>query len=213
MLNFALAVITAIPRLLLLSLWLCAVLPSKAQQDLPAVEQALLPMLRDSVRPDLPLSQGVEMVMVPAGAKLLVASITINGNKKTKPSIIAREIPFVPGQSYGLQELASLFETAQQQLMNTTLFHSVTVTAGRFDGNCVEVVVQVVERWYIFPFPYFKLIDRNFNQWLIDQRASLRRVNYGTKLLYNNVSGHNDKIRVWLFTGYTQQASISYERP
>jgi outer membrane protein assembly factor BamA len=213
MLNFALAVIPAIHRLLLLSLWLCAVLPSKAQQDMPAVEQALLPMLRDSVRPDLPLSQGVEMVMVPAGAKLLVASITINGNKKTKAAIIAREIPFVPGQSYGLQELASLFETAQQQLMNTTLFHSVTVTAGRFDGNCVEVVVQVVERWYIFPFPYFKLIDRNFNQWLIDQRASLRRVNFGTKLLYNNVSGHNDKIRVWLFTGYTQQASISYERP
>lgn len=213
MLNFALAVKSPIRRLLLLLLWWCIVLPSKAQQDAPAVEQALLPLLRDSVRPDLPRLQGVEMVMVPAGAKLLVASITIQGNRKTKPSIITREIPFVPGLSYGLRELADLFETAQQQLMNTTLFHSVTVSAGRFDGNCMEVVVQVVERWYIFPFPYFKLIDRNFNQWLIDQRASLQRVNYGTKLLYNNVSGHNDKIRVWLFTGYTQQASISYERP
>ena len=177
------------------------------------VEQGLSPLLRDTAQRETRLLPGAEMVMVPAGAKLLVASITVVGNKKTRPNIITREVPFSPGQSYGLQELADLFETAQQQLMNTTLFHSVKVSAGQFDGNCVEVVVQVVERWYIFPFPYFKLIDRNFNQWLIDQKASLKRVNYGTKLLYNNVTGRNDKIRLWLFTGYTQQASISYERP
>ena len=148
-----------------------------------------------------------------AGTKLLVSSIRIEGNKKTKADIITREIPFVSGQTYGVQELADYFEVAQQQLMNTTLFHSVKVSAGQFDGNCVEVMVQVVERWYIFPFPYFKLIDRNFNQWLVDQRASLQRVNYGTKILYNNVSGRNDRIRLWLFTGYTRQLSVSYDRP
>ncbi|MFM8806262.1 MAG: POTRA domain-containing protein [Sphingomonadales bacterium] len=199
--------------LLLLVCWAGVVCSVNAQQDVPTVEQGLLPILRDTAQRNTRSLQGAEMVMVPAGAKLLVASITVVGNKKTRPNIITREVPFSPGQSYGLQELADLFETAQQQLMNTTLFHSVKVSAGQFDGNCVEVVVQVVERWYIFPFPYFKLIDRNFNQWLIDQKASLKRVNYGTKLLYNNVTGRNDRIRVWLFTGYTQQASLSYERP
>jgi len=212
MLNFALALKPAFLRLsiLLICCWLGRSV--YAQQDTPAVEQTSLPLLQDSVPSVFRNGTSTEVVMVPAGAKLLVASLTINGNKKTKSSIITREIPFEPGQTYGLQQLADLFETAQQQLMNTTLFHSVTVAAGRFDGNCVEVVVNVVERWYIFPFPYFKLIDRNFNQWLIDQGASFKRVNYGTKLLYNNVTGRNDKIRVWLFTGYTQQFSFSYER-
>lgn len=213
MLNFAFIVKGPCYCLLLLLLCGGIVLPGNAQQDAPAVEQARLPLGRDTTRTTNGLLKEAEMVMVPAGAKLLVASITVAGNKKTKPSIITREIPFSPGQSYGLQALADLFETAQQQLMNTTLFHSVKVSAGQFDGNCVEVVVQVVERWYLFPFPYFKLIDRNFNQWLIDQNASLKRVNYGTKLLYNNVTGRNDRIRFWLFTGYTQQASVSYERP
>lgn len=213
MLNFALTVKAYSLRLLLVLVSVGWVLPGHTQQDAPAVEKALLPLLRDTAQPAAISLPGAEMVMVPSGAQLLVASITVVGNKKTKTNIITREIPFSPGQLYGLQALAHLFETAQQQLMNTTLFHSVKVAAGKFDGNCVEVVVEVAERWYIFPFPYFKLIDRNFNQWLIDQKASLKRVNYGTKLIYNNVSGRNDRIRVWLFTGYTQQVSVSYERP
>jgi outer membrane protein assembly factor BamA len=213
MLNFAVTVKWPCLRLLLLLLCGAIGLPGNAQQDASSVEQIPIPLLRDKARSDSGSLPGAEMIMVPAGAKLLVASITVVGNKKTKPAIITREIPFSPGQSYGLQVLADLFQTAQQQLMNTTLFHSVKVSAGQFNGSCVEVVVQVVERWYLFPFPYFKLIDRNFNQWLVDQNASLKRVNYGAKLLYNNVTGRNDRIRVWLFTGYTQQASISYERP
>ncbi|MBK6381936.1 MAG: hypothetical protein IPF69_00450 [Chitinophagaceae bacterium] len=49
--------------------------------------------------------------------------------------------------------------------------------------------VEVKERWYLFPVPVFKPIDRNLNQWLVEQNASLDRVNYGIKLYYNNVSG------------------------
>ncbi|MFM8758907.1 MAG: POTRA domain-containing protein, partial [Methylophilaceae bacterium] len=174
MLNFASTVKFPCFRLLLICWCSGLAFSGYAQQDIPGVEQGLLPLLRDTAQRDPRTLEGAEMVMVPSGAKLLVASITVVGNKKTRAPIITREVPFTPGQSYGLQELADLFETAQQQLMNTTLFHSVKVSAGQFDGNCVEVEVQVVERWYIFPFPYFKLIDRNFNQWLIDQNASLK---------------------------------------
>jgi outer membrane protein assembly factor BamA len=180
----------------------------------PAVEQALLPLGRDTTRTANGLLQEAEMVMMPAGAlKLSVASITVAGNKKTKPAIITRDdLPFSPGQAYGL----GVGRSVRDGTTAVNEYHSFSfgkMLAGQFDGNCVEVVVQVVERWYLFPFPYFKLIDRNFNQWLIDQNASLKRVNYGAKLLYNNVTGRNDRIRVWLFTGYTQQASVSYERP
>lgn len=148
-----------------------------------------------------------------AGTRFLVSSMVIKGNKKTREDIILREIPFKAGELHSLQELLALFEIAEQQLMNTALFHSVKIFTSGFEGNCLEITVEVVERWYLFPFPYFKLVDRNFNQWLVDQGASLDRVNYGVKLLYNNVTGHNDKLRLWLINGYTRQFSISYEKP
>lgn len=145
--------------------------------------------------------------------QFLVASIVVKGNKKTRNDIVLREIPFNPGEQYSLQDLLALFEIAEQQLMNTALFHSVKLFASGFEGNCLEITTEVVERWYLFPIPYFKLIDRNFNQWLVDQRANLNRVNYGIKLMYNNVTGHNDKLRLWLINGYTRQFTISYEKP
>ena len=74
------------------------------------------------------------------------------------------------------------------------------------------LLVEVKERWYIFPVPYFKPVDRNLNQWLVEQKASLNRVNYGVKLLYNNVTGRNDKLKFWLIGGYTKQLSFSYDR-
>lgn len=88
-----------------------------------------------------------------------------------------------------MKELVEKFETARRQLMNTTLFNSVIVAAKNIEGNKIDVSVEVKERWYLFPVPVFKPIDRNLNQWLVEQNASLDRVNYGIKLYYNNVSG------------------------
>ncbi|HET6994168.1 MAG TPA: POTRA domain-containing protein, partial [Chitinophagaceae bacterium] len=147
-----------------------------------------------------------------ATTRFVVRSIYIEGNKKTKQEFIFREIPFKTGESYILQELVKKFEVARKQLMNTTLFHEVIVALKSFEGYNVDVSVQVRERWYIFPVPYFKPVDRNLNQWLVEQKASLTRVNYGAKLLYNNVTGRNDKLRLWIIGGYTKQLSFSYDR-
>ncbi|MES1219774.1 MAG: hypothetical protein ABUT20_30015, partial [Bacteroidota bacterium] len=73
-------------------------------------------------------------------------------------------------------------------------------------------LVDVKERWYIFPLPYFKTVDRNWNQWIVENKLSLTRVNYGLKLLYNNFTGYNDKLRVWVINGYTKQLSLNYDR-
>jgi len=148
----------------------------------------------------------------PAIMKYIVGEIVISGNKKTRKPIILREIPLQPGQAYTLQDLVAKFEDARRQLMNTTLFHSVIVAAKGFNGNVIDITVSVKERWYLFPLPYFKPVDRNLNQWLVEQNASLSRVNYGAKLLYNNATGNNDKIRLWLMSGYTRQISLGYDR-
>ena len=142
-----------------------------------------------------------------------VREIAISGNKKTKESVILRELPFRSGDTYALSELVKKFEVARKQLMNTSLFHEVVVALKSFEGNNVDILVAVKERWYLFPVPYIKVVDRNLNQWLVEQHAKLNRVNYGLKVLYNNATGHNDKLNLYLINGYTKQVSFSYDRP
>ena len=150
--------------------------------------------------------------VVPANSLFVVRRIVITGNKKTRMDIILREIPFKTGDQYALQELVNKFEDARRQLMNTALFHDVIVALKSFEGYNVDVMVTVKERWYLFPLPYLRPVDRNLNQWIVEQNASLSRVNYGVKLLYNNATGRNDKFRFWLISGYTKQFSFSYDR-
>ena len=96
-----------------------------------------------------------------AAAPFIIRNIIIVGNRKTKGSVILREIPFKEGDHIQLQQLVKKFEDARRQLMNTTLFHEVVVALKSFDGYYVDVLVDVKERWYIFPVPYFKVVDRN----------------------------------------------------
>ena len=141
-----------------------------------------------------------------------IGEILISGNKKTKAVIILREIPFKTGEKYTLSTLVKKFEDARRQLMNTALFNSAVVSVNSFEETKVSVSVVLKERWYLFPWPYLKPVDRNINQWIVEQKASLSRVNYGGKLLYNNASGHNDKLRLYFISGYTRQFSFSYDR-
>ena len=150
---------------------------------------------------------------------VVVGEITIIGNKKTKNAIILRELPFKKGEEYSLEELVKKFEIARRQLMNTVLFNSVIVAAQNVEktlpagqAGSMDVLVEVKERWYLFPVPYFKPVDRNLNQWIVEQKASLTRVNYGVKLYYNNATGNNDKLKLHLINGYTRQLSLSYDR-
>ncbi|MBM3416094.1 MAG: hypothetical protein FJY20_06530 [Bacteroidetes bacterium] len=152
------------------------------------------------------------MNAVRSTALYTVSEIFITGNIKTRKAIIERELPFAPGDMYSPEELAAKLGTARRQLMNTALFHHVFVAVKDFEDNRVTIQVDVKERWYIFPAPYFKPADRNLNQWLVEQKADLNRINYGAKLLYNNATGRNDKFRLWLINGYTKQVSLSYDR-
>ncbi len=146
-------------------------------------------------------------------ALITIADIVIVGNKKTKPYIIQREIPFKTGQFLLLSDLNDQLELCRQQLMNTALFVDVDVTVAKQQNELVFINILVKERWYFFPLPYFKLIDRNFNQWWVEQKKSFDRVNYGLKFIQNNVSGRNDNLNIWLVSGYTQQVSFRYEHP
>ncbi len=146
-------------------------------------------------------------------AQIKITSIQIEGNKKTKPYIILRELPYHQGDILSKDSLAILDTISQQQLFNTTLFEQVTVHSSYLDSSQVVIKIQVRERWYLFPIPYFKWVDRNFNQWWNDQNRSLDRVNYGLNLRQSNVTGNNDKLNAAFVTGYTHQANFRYQIP
>ncbi len=148
-----------------------------------------------------------------ANSPFHIREIYITGNKKTKSYTIERELPFLRGDKVELKYLVEKFEIARQQLMNTALFHEVVVAVKSFEGYDVDVMVDVKERWYVFPIPYFKLVDRNLNQWWVEQNKSLERVNYGLKFTYYNFTGRKDKLRLWLINGYNRQIQMRYEQP
>lgn len=141
-----------------------------------------------------------------------IGKIIISGNKKTKSYIIERELPFRTGDSIYLPDLVQGFEVARHQLMNTTLFNEVVVALKSFRGYSVDILIEVKERWYIFPIPYVKAVDRNLQEFL-KQGAGIDRLNYGFKFDYKNFTGRNDKLKIWLITGYTKQIQFLYDQP
>ena len=142
----------------------------------------------------------------------IVGKIYIEGNKRTKSYIIERELPFKPGDSIYLTDLVNGFEIARRQLFNTSLFNEVIVSLKSFRGYVVDVNIEVKERWYIFPLPYVKPVDRNLSEWS-KQGYSTDRLNYGFKFTWYNFTGRNDKLRLWLITGYTRQLQFQYDQP
>lgn len=142
----------------------------------------------------------------------VISEIIIRGAKKTKSYIIERELPFKIGDSIVLNELVQKFELAHNQLMNTRLFNEVVVSLKGFKGYLVEIQVDIKERWYLFPIPYFKLADRNLSEWA-KQGYDFQRSNYGAKLAWYNFTGRNDKLKAWFISGYTRQLQFSYDQP
>ena len=144
---------------------------------------------------------------------MLVHSVIINGNKKTKDHIIFREIPFGAGSKLIGSTIADKIEEARLNLLNTQLFLEVIPRIIKYDKTSLDVEFDLKERWYIFPIPFFKLVDRNPNQWIVEQNASLERVNYGLKLNWDNVTGIRDKLSFNFINGYAREYSVFYEQP
>ena len=77
-----------------------------------------------------------------------------------------------------------------------------------FEGDKIDISVEVAERWYIFPLPYLVPVDRNINQWLFEENADLSRTNYGAKLYIITFQVEMINYHLWLVTGYTKHLSF-----
>ena len=166
-----------------------------------------------NVEVSLPADKQLSAIPFDSSAKLVVRKIILKGNKKTRNYLILREIQFKPGDSIIIGTINETFQLARQQVYNTTLFHEVNVELAMISAYEMDVIVIVKERWYIFPLPEFKVIDRSFNEWLVTYNADLSRVNYGLKFEHKNFSGRRDPLRFFLISGYSQNIAFSYSQP
>ena len=151
----------------------------------------------------------------PPTTYILVGEISVEGNKKTRSHHILRELFIQSGDSIPVAELAKKLEFNRLQLMNTGLFSKVEINIKNWEleEKRLDLLVKVVESWYIYPIPIFELADRNFNTWWKDYDHSLRRINYGLLFYHNNLTGRRDVLKGIVQLGFTNQYELVYRLP
>ncbi len=145
--------------------------------------------------------------------KVVINNIFIIGNEKTKKNIILREIDLQTGITYDWEELLLMIEADQKKIYNLQLFNSVEITPLFTGAEDIELLVAVTERWYILPNIIFNLADRNLAEWWTNQNRDFSRVNYGARLMHNNVGGRNEKLRIGGQLGFVKAFEMLYSIP
>lgn len=145
--------------------------------------------------------------------QITIGRIVVEGNKKTKSQIIIRELSFKEGEQYLRYQFDSLFVWNRNRVYNTNLFNTVEFHLQEDVDGQADVLVVVEERWYFYPIPIFRLIDRNFNDWWSNRNRDLSRVNYGLSLIHFNFRGRAERLRVTGQFGFETRFNFGYRIP
>lgn len=142
---------------------------------------------------------------------VVVDDIVLVGNDITKPSIIYRELTFAVGDTIRRELLQEELRISEENLRNTTLFNFVEFELVENDDDNVSVVIEMTERWYIWPYPYLVYSDRNLNAWY--EADDFSRFSYGFDLEYKNFLGLKHTVKLTAIAGYNQNYGLSYDIP
>ncbi len=147
--------------------------------------------------------------------KYEIDSINIKGNKRTKSYIIYNELDFKLKDSISISELEQIFGRNQSRLLGTGIFISANFNISEINSvnKTITIELTVAETWYLYPYFYFDLIDRNLSEWIYLHNASLKRVNLVVNLRHNNLSGNRDILELKLMTGISKKIELTYSRP
>ncbi len=141
-----------------------------------------------------------------------VASITFEGNKKTQISFLEKIIELEAGKTYDSLEFKRLLDISRSNLANTNLFTVVSSSSMQSaSGQGVQVFFSVTERWFIWPIPYAKIHETNFNTWL--KNPDLFRLSYGLDLKHYNVAGRVIELELSGRLGYVKAGGFGIKVP
>lgn len=146
-------------------------------------------------------------------ADIVIRKVFISGNKRTHDRIILRELDIHPGDTISLLRVDTLLKANRNRVYNTRLFNSVDMVLLPDSANRKDLLIEVKERWYIFPIPIFELADRSFNEWWYNQGRDLSRVNYGMRFSDKNFRGRKEELKLTLQAGFTSKLGLGYNVP
>ncbi len=150
------------------------------------------------------------MNVLPDTGTVKVGKIILKGNKITKDKIVLRELEFKEGDELTKSEFEKKVVLSRQNLLNISLFNFVTFTSVK-NNNVYDVIINMVERWYIWPIPIVEFADRNFNVWW--ETKDFSRLNYGIDLRIDNFRGNREFLNFIVKTGYDKTLALIWEIP
>ncbi|MBI5475296.1 MAG: BamA/TamA family outer membrane protein [Ignavibacteriales bacterium] len=128
----------------------------------------------------------------------VVDSIFIFGNSHTKSFVILREMSLQSGSII----TKDLIIYDQNRIYSLGLFNRVEIGVQPTTDGKASLMVEVDERWYVFPFPMFGIKDRDW-----------KKLYYGAGLLHSNFRGRNEKLYGVFVFGYDPSGEIWYRNP
>jgi len=146
---------------------------------------------------------------------VVVDSINIGGNVHTKDYIIYNELDFAPGDTIYFDKIQKVFRDNKYRVLGTGLFVNAVFNLKKYNSATSRgnVDIQLNEAWYIYPVFGIELTDRNFNEWITEHNASLKRINFAAGIKHMNVSGNNDAGQIKIQGGTTKKFELDYKRP
>lgn len=142
----------------------------------------------------------------------IIDDILISGNKTTRDSIIYRELELLSGNKIKGEILKSKIENSYNNLRNLSLFNFVQITASLTNDHTVSLNIEVIEQWYIWPFPTLSFADRNFNSWY-KNGYKFNRLILGVDFVHKNFLGLRHQINAYIQVGYDQKYVLYYQIP
>lgn len=143
----------------------------------------------------------------------VIDSVVLSGNKITRDYILFRELVFRSGDTIGSRQLDSLIVRSRENLINTSLFNFVHIQRYASAGApyIQNILVEVTERWYVWPIPILKISDRNFNVWW--ETKDFSRLSYGFFIDWRNFRGRKENLLMRFQFGYDQLYDLHYLIP
>lgn len=126
----------------------------------------------------------------------VISGFAVMGNETTKSELILREISMKVGDTIDVAEI----EYAKSRIYSMGLFNRVDISWPPLDSTIL--LIEVDERWYLYPVLILNIVDRNWDNW-----------NFGLGMKHENLRGRNEKLFVGGALGYNPWASISYGNP
>lgn len=141
----------------------------------------------------------------------IISNIRVIGNSKTKTEHIIKLSQLKIGDSVKYSNIDLAIEKARNYLLNSNLFNDVKLQSLPVDDKFTEILIQVAERWYLWPIPDLEVHETNFNTWL--KSADLKRLSYGIDLAHQNINGSGGQLLGILRLGYIQAGGIEFRQP